>query len=417
MIGIKKITYGLIIFFGIWGSVTQTMNLLRPYDTLVRPDFVGDRTWQFALYGEGGLGTKAFCSSGEVCDALRIWQPEQNALKMLQGFPEDSRISQLRNQLDADDDGKRGHFLVSSDFDLKYSIALAARVSFLKDFTFAAYLPFYSMELKNVRWDDQTQNITDEDIRVKELLTDDFFDIVEQLGCGLDLKGWKRSGPGDLTFMLEWFRNFPQVKPLLKNVFINWRLGLALPTGKQADEDKLFAIPFGNDGTSTIIFGLGIDLLFGSCFKTGIDVQLFHLFDATRMRRIKTDRNQTELLLLEKSEVHIDYGLEQRFNLFFEFYRFYRGLSFKVGYQFFKRGDSTVSLVCNNFSTNVANTAVSLEGFTMHEIIPKITYDFGVDSAEDACTRPYLLLYARLPFNGKHAVLARTAGVVLAIDF
>ena len=117
-----------------------------------------------------------------VANALRIWQPEQNALKMLQGFPEDSPITQLRNQLDADDNGKRGHFLVSSDFDLRYSAALAARVRFLKDFSFAAYLPFYSMELKNVHWHDQTEDITDEDLRVKRLLNDDFFALVEELG-------------------------------------------------------------------------------------------------------------------------------------------------------------------------------------------------------------------------------------------
>ena len=266
-------------------------------------------------------------------------------------------------------------------------------------------------------WQDQTLSITDEDLRVKQLLTDDFFTIVEQLGCGLDLRGWKRSGIGDLTLMLEWFRNFPQAKPLLKNVFLNWRIGLALPTGKRSDENKLFALPFGNDGATSLIFGFGIELLFGSCFKAGLDVQLFHLFDTTQLRRIKTDRQQTELLLLEKAEVHIDYGLWQRFNLFFEFYRFYHGLSFKVGYQFFKRGENHISLVCNDFATDIASTAVALEDFTMHEIIPKLTYDFGVDRASDACTRPYVLLYARLPFNGKHAVLARTLGVILAVDF
>jgi hypothetical protein len=416
MMSIKK-TYSLIIFFGIWGSNMHAMNLLRPYDTLIRPDFVGDRPWQVAFYAEGGLGTKAFCFNGEVCDALRIWQQDQNALKMLQGFPEDSPITQLRNQIDADDDGRRGHFLVRSDFELKYSLALAARVEFLRDFTFAAYLPFYSMELKNVCWQDQTANITSEDMRVKQLLTDNFFALVEELGCGLDLRGWKRSGIGDLTLMLEWFRNFPQAKPLLKNVFLNWRLGLALPTGKRADENKLFAIPFGNDGATSLIFGFGIELLFSCYFKTGVDVQLFHLFDTTRLRRIKTDRNQTELLLLQKSEVHTDFGLWQRFNLFFEFYRFYHGLSFKVGYQFFKKGENHISLACNDFSTNIASTAVSLEDITMHEMILKATYDFGVDRSPDACTRPYLLLYTRLPFNGKHAVLARTLGVVLAVDF
>ena len=81
MISIKKVTYSLILFFGIWGSGIQAMNLLRPYDTLIRPDFVGDRTWQFAFYGEGGLGTKAYCASGEVCDALRIWQIQTKCTK------------------------------------------------------------------------------------------------------------------------------------------------------------------------------------------------------------------------------------------------------------------------------------------------------------------------------------------------
>lgn len=418
MIGIKRITQSLIVVFGIWGGSAYAMNLLRPYDTLIRPDFYGDQKWQVALYGEGGLGIKAFCGDGEVCDALRIWQPEQNALKMLQGFPENSPITQLRNQLDADDNGKRGHFLVSSDFDLRYSAALAARVRFLKDFSFAAYLPFYSMELKNVHWHDQTEDITDEDLRVKRLLTDDFFAIVKELGCDLDLCGWKRSGIGDLTLMLEWFRDFPQAKPLLKNVFLNWRLGLALPTGKRTDENKIFAIPFGNDGATSLIFGFGLELLFGTCFKAGVDVQLFHLFDTTQVRRIKTDKDQSELLLLEKTEVHTDYGLEQRFNLFFQFYRFYHGLSFKVGYQFFKRGDNHISLVCNDFSNAIANTAVALEDFTMHEIIPKLTYDFCLNEpVDDLYARPNVSLYMRLPFNGKRAVLARTIGVVLAVDF
>jgi len=392
------------------------MNLLQPYDTIIRPPFTGKYPWQISLYGETGFGTKALNSCGDCANVLRIWHADQNALKMLEGFSVESPIGQKRIQLDANDDGTRGHFLVCGDLEFNYSIAFAVRYGFLPHWSIAAFLPFFSMRLKNVCWEDQTKDITDADLRVKEFLTDDFFTNVCELG-GLDLTGWKRRGFGDLVLMLEWFEHFPQTKPLLKDVQIDWRLGLNIPSGKRQDEDKLFALPFGYDGGLGLIFGLGLDLTFGKNLKGGVDVQLTQVFGDTRTRRIKTQSDQTELLLLQKVQAYKDFGLIQRFNLYFELFKVLKGFSLKTAYQFLKRGDNEISLNTQDFSSEIANSAVSLQEITMHHFILDASYDFGELVGEDARVKPYLGFYIRIPFNGKRVALNRTVGAVFSLDF
>src|SRR5262245_7423653 len=99
----------------------MAMNILRPYDTLIRMPLTNKRTWQLGFYAEGGVGeSKAFGEDGRVCDALSIWQSQQNALTMLQGFDQNSPMTLLRNELNAADDGIRGHFKVTGDLDLQY---------------------------------------------------------------------------------------------------------------------------------------------------------------------------------------------------------------------------------------------------------------------------------------------------------
>lgn len=394
------------------------MNILRPYDTLIRPYYDSDFPFQIALYGETGFGnTRAFDECGRINNVLKIWNCDQNSLKMLEGFDVTSAKGQLLIKLDANDDGIRGHFNVCGDLELNAAIAFAFRYFFYDNWSISTYLPAYSMQLKNVIWQDQTKNITAADMRVKQLLTNNFFPIVKKLGGELNLQGWKRSGFGDLALFLEWYRDFPQAKPFLKNVRINWRLGLTFPTGRPWDEDEIFAVPFGFDKAFAIPFGLGLDITLGSYLKTGLDVQLTHTFGNTRDRRIKTQVDQTELLLLAKASAYKDFGLIQRFNLYVQFYKFLYGLSLKVGYQFFKQGDSELVLKSNTFSNTIANTAESLQEQTMHHMIVDVIYDFNEHFGDESRLRSELSFYARLPFNGKRVALVPAIGAVFSINF
>lgn len=391
------------------------VNTMWPYDTLIRPTFNNLHWWQLAFYAEGGFhNAKGFDDEGSVSNPLRIWNCQQNALAMLEGFVEDSAIAQLRSALLDCDNGIRGRFNVDGDLQLNLGSAFAANLYFANDWRLGLYLPIYKMTLKDVRFIDQTPNVDNLDKLVHALLTDHLAENVQQLGC-LDISGWERAGVGDLTVLVEWFRDFKQNKPFLKMVRVNWRWGIGFPTGLREDEDKIFAIPFGYDGAVSMPFGLGLDLTLGTNFKCGIDVQLTQIFGHTRTRRIKTDVQQTELLLLEKTATFKDSGLVQRFNMYVELYNFLKGLSFSIGYQYLKQGDADYSLKTQEFSSNIANTSRRLDNFTMHHLIPKFTYDFAVHHCERV--RPELGLYMRLPFNGKNVALIPTIGVVASIDF
>lgn len=403
----------------ILSNSTQAMNIVNsmwPYDTLIRPTFNNERRWQLAFYGEGGFhNAKGFNDDGDIVNPLQIWNRQQNALAMLEGFPKESPMSQLRAELLDSDNGIRGRFNVCGEFQMPYNLAFAGRLFFANDWSLGLYLPAFQMKLKDVHFEDLTPNVDNLDKLVHRLLTDNLAENVLQLGC-LDLGPWTRSGVGDLVVLLDWFRDFYQNKPFLKCVRVNWRLGIGFPTGLREDENLLFAVPFGWDGAVSMPFGLGIDLTLGSYFKGGIDVQLTQIFGHTRQHRIKTDLQQTELLLLQKTCAFIDSGLVQRFNLYVELFRMVKGLSFEVGYQYLKRGENEIALKTQEFSTNIANTSPRLDSYTMHHMIPRFIYDFGVHMPEGR-TRPELNLYARLPFNGRNVALVPMIGAIFSVDF
>jgi len=365
---------------------------------------------------EGGIGSKSFDACGSVSGPLQIWQPDQSSLPMLEGFDPDSKISLLREQIDANDDGTRGHLAFCGNIDINYATALSTRFFFLNDWFVSIHLPAYHQELRNVAFVDKTENKNNADYLTKTLLTNNFAANMLELGC-LDIHGWKRTGIGDLTVLLNWYHNFPQPKDVLKMVTLNTRFGLSLPTGKRADINKLFALPFGNDGACAIPFGLGLDLTLGNYFQAGIDVQLTHIFGHSRDYRIKTALNQTELILLQKARAYKDYGLTQQFNLYAKMNNFFKGLSVLTGYQYLKHGQDYLALCNNKFSNTIVNTAESLQESTAHHIFINTSYDFAVHTWDRTRVQPYISLYAKIPFNGKRFTGSNMLGCVIAFDF
>lgn len=383
---------------------------------MLRPDYSAKYAHQGSFYVETSITDRAFNGSGCHTNALSIWSPTQNSLAMLDGFPVDSAIGKKRVEIDAEDDGIRGHFCVDGTMTVPFSGAVVLRSFFRDAWAVSAYLPMYVMELKNVCWMDQTKNVTDDDIQTKELLTSKLFDVVCNLGDGLELGGWKRSGVGDLALFLEWFHDFPQPKPLLKNVRVNWRAGVSIPTGKTADPDKIMALPFGTDGAAALPFGVGLDLSFVFHIRAGFDVQLMQTFGNTRCRRVKTAADQTDLLFLKKVDAYKDFGLTQQFSLYGQIYKLVPNTSLMLAYQFLKHGRDEISVCGESISNAIANTATNLRDWTVHQIILRADYDFGYDPAQHA-VNPRLCAYVRFPFNGKRAIADGMFGMTFALDF
>jgi hypothetical protein len=265
-------------------------------------------------------------------------------------------------------------------------------------------------------WQSCTQNVSIQDARVNAYLANCLAANTCALGS-LDINGWQRTGVGDTTVSLEWIHDYPQQKPMLHNVTINGRLGVTIPTSLKADEDKVFAFPYGNDGSFGLVFAIGLDLYIGKYIKAGLDVQLMHQFGDTRCRRIKTAIDQTDLLLLAKTEVFKDFGMTQQFSFYWEFYKIFYGASFEVAYQFYKHGENTLYVNSNEFSTSIANTAQTLRSYTTHDAFFIFNYDLSDHMSENCPVAPYISVFVDIPFNGRRAVVAKNAGFIFALNF
>jgi hypothetical protein len=394
-------------------SYVYPMNLVQPYYAFMKPRYRPDTTFQYGIYAEKGFHFKGYGHDCGHADPLGIWQKKQNALAMLQGFDQTSPQGLLLSMLQMDQSacsllcfkGKLRH---------EFSLGFSGRYYLPCDFSIGAYLPVYKVSLDCPTWCSETSIGCE---RTQQLLLDNFRRQVKTLGEHLDIDSWSRTGTGDLTVLLEWTRDFKQYKDILKNVRLNCRVGPSFPTGKGRDEDLLIAFPFGNDGCMGVVFGGSLEILLGRYMRCGMDVELTHLFGNTRNRRIKIDREQTELLLLKKVCAYLDPGLIQHFNLYLGAYDICGGLYVNFNYEFYKHGENRLSIISNNYSNAIANDAQSLESWTAHHAIFKLGYDFAQVVGNNACAIPTITAYLRTPIEGTRALLDTSIGLMLSCDF
>ncbi len=408
----KKVTKFFILSSLLSNFSIFSMSTIKLHEPFIASKWKKDSSFQFSINGYASFDDRAYNDDGDKVNVLRVFDADQNALQMLNGFASSSDIGQLNVLINANDDGTRGHFLLDGNLD-DYVLGFSGRLCLPESFSISLDMPFHHRKLHNVVWQEQTKSLTAADIRLKENLTNDFFAKVKTLSGGLDLEGWQRSGLGDITMLLNWNPDFQQPKPILKNIRLNLRSGLSFPTGKKKNEDKVLAFAFGNDGALGLLFGAGLDATLGSFACIGLDVELTHLFGNKKNRRIKTNEKQTELLLLQKAYSFKDYGLTQKFNLYAQ-WNIVKTLSLKIGYQFIRHGDDRLSLFSQDFSESIANSAISLEEWTMHNIF--IVTSYSCNKLHNKIN-PSIKLFAQLPFNGKNSVQLSRLGIQLSINF
>ncbi|MEX0940277.1 MAG: hypothetical protein WDZ41_02875 [Candidatus Babeliales bacterium] len=419
---VKNRIYILLVFIFLCASKESFtifgINLFRPYDINLRPPIWCGENFQWTDWVEIGYKARGYNPEGNEVNVMQLWTPTQDALAMLKGFNSSSPITQfLINDLgNPPDNGVRGNFRVTGDFKAK-GFGIGARYHLPHNLTVGLHLPFYQMRLKNVNFVDLTYNNNAADMIVREELTSQLKERIREFDPNLNIMGWEKIGPGDLFFLAEWYRNFPQGKPILKNVSLNARVGFSFPTGIKKDEDDILTVPFGFDGSAGLLFAGGINLNWFNVFRGGIDIEFLTLFGNTRDRRIKVQQDQTEFLLLAKVPTYKDFGFTQRFNLYLEAYRVFHGLSARATYQFWKHSEDTLSVCTNEFSNEIANTAESLQEWTIHHVIFQLSYDFQCDISEKSAIKPQLSLFYKLPFNGERALLLNTYGATFTLNF
>jgi hypothetical protein len=397
------------------------MNLLTPYNPLIRPFVPFSDTVHSFVMMEFGIGNaRAWDACGMVNTPLHIWQQIQRGLQMLEGFSADSEQTALLTQINANNLANRGNLDLCAQLKLDFAGAAAARYFFCDGWSIGVYLPFYRMQLTEPIITDLTpQEIpaSPQDYRVQKYLTDPFAQVAYDLGQGLKLCNWERTGVGDLAILFEWRGIYPQAKQVLRLVKLETRVGIRFPTGLHTNNELLFAIPFGYDGAFALPIGFWFEAVLGGYVVCGFDVELTQIFGRTRPERIRTSLDQTDLVLLQKAEVYRDSGLQQQYSIYAAIQDLPNGLRIQAGYQYQKHNHDTLSLLGITNSTNIINTAEYLKDWTVHQAILRIDYNFGVLMPQDAVVTPQVGVFARIPFNGKRVAACNTIGLSLALDF
>lgn len=376
--------------------------------TKTTPRIHPKRNWQFGVTAEGMFNTKAHNESGDRVNVLQIWQPNQNSLTMLRGFNAESQIGKLASNLNvATDNGVRGHEVPTANltggmvnFTFKHRLPC--------NLTFNAALPLFSFRLKNVEWIDLTQSLTFADQLVKAKLTNNLASIVADLGDGLDiLSGWEKTGVGDLQLTVDWYKTFKQHKPILKTVSLGLNAGFSLPSGVRQNEDLIMSIPFGNDGAFAFLFGGQIRVQWWQHLRGGITANFLEILGTTRARRIKTDPDQSDLLLLAKAQTRKGWGFTQQFLLHLEAVELADYFALRTTYSYMKHNQDRLSILDESYSGEIANTALSLQEWTQHYIMLSLKYEGPL----------YAEIFYKYPFNGKNTLQSELFGCSLAWNF
>lgn len=368
---------------------------------------------EFGMLLDGATNIKGRNTSGDHVNIMKTYYDSQDALAMIRGFDPNSEIGQLAAKLNTvNDDGVRGHI----DFNAKMhaqELAFVARYFLPKGFYIDAFLPFAFLELKDLQYTDLTQATTFQDFLTREFLTKNLKDLVYTLG-GLKLQNWQQSGFGDLVLQLGWNNNFVQDRPWLKNVKTSLYGGATFPTGLKRDEDLVFSVPFGYDGAYGVFLGGTLEVTWCDMFVGGVDVRFLHLFGHTKNRRIKTDANQTDILLLAKANAYLDSGIIQQYFLYLQARRFFRGMSFSVFYDHLTQHDDELFIKGLCYSSNTANERTQwLEGWSLHSLIFMLSYEWKNECAQG----PRVSLFYRQGLNGKNALLGSFIGAEFNYGF
>lgn len=413
-----KIIYGAVVLAlcainMVHAGIAHT-NLFNPYDILITP-FEYGRYGSFAVAYEGVIKAHGFRDDDdEFCtsfrnegNVLQLWQATQDGVAAIKGNDPASPLGQLAQLFLMDDNGTQAIFRPCADVAVN-NLMFAARYFICPNITIGAYLPFLTMDLKNVTWQEVHAGVSFEDT-----FNVDFIKTLEREGH-INLFGWQRRGLGDLAILGTGFLDFPQAKMLLKNVRLGLRGGLTFPTGKKSNENNVLGLPFGYDAGLGILAAAHIELELGYRVHFAIDTEFLHLFGTTRARRIKTDPAQTDLFLLNKAVTFREPGFTQHYTLYLDVRRFWRGFTAQIAYQYLKHNEDEFFICSDHFDIGTVNGAESLQEWTTHHMVFLLKYDFYPDSM---VAQPTLTAFYKQGFNGKRSIVANTAGLEFRVLF
>ncbi|HJZ23620.1 MAG TPA: hypothetical protein VJ201_04140 [Candidatus Babeliales bacterium] len=423
----------LIAFLGCIGNMYSfaPITFFEPWNTNLRTPVWRQSDGSYVPFKvgvnfESGSTSDSHNFRGESSELGALYHDAEDTLAMLLGELRTPEIAAVADDdiffelLTVDPDPDRGKVRFNGRFE-GYNFNLFAQYYFdFCDipglFDIGVYLPIVSREIKYVRMLDLTKNVTTLDRTIRLRITMRAKELAQKLG-NLEVGDFKKSGIGDLAVIFAWHHEYPQFRKQIENVRLTARVGVTFPTAGGKDEDKVFSMPLGHDGAYTVPASLGLDIFFGRGFKLGGEFELHKWFDTTRNRRMKTLRDQTDLLLLTKGQARKKYGSTWKINLYGELEHIVWGLSIKTSYEFLNHGEAHIFPKSNKFNEGIVNSARQLHDWTYQSVIFQLGYD-TVCSYPNACIKPQVSFFWKVPVGqGRRIIDTTTVGVNCVFNF
>ena len=410
-------------------SVTP-LGMLTPYDINIRFKKPAPHHFYFNVMGEKSYNVKGYATDdclekSFLTNPLQIYENQQNIISMYQGIDNQGNVeiisapfTQLLDSIAGGAGGgvsnlENGLFTPTGKF-CAGQVAFSGMYALGHDLFISAHLPVYFVKLHCVDWQYSGNNELFSGARIQEELVSTFTQDAKNI-FNLNVEGWKKHGPGDLTLLLEWQKDFPQRRQMLKNVQSNIRLGLSLPTGCKADETVLMSTPFGADGSVGVPFGGGLGMNLANCAEIGFSGQFWYFWSNEKERRIKSFPTQTTLLLPLITHATREYSFTQNFNLYAKVFSLCKKFTLKFGYQYWRRGEDVITPTNTNFYHEVVNSDLRLQETTKHFVLLALTYSPLSNDFKKVV--PQLQLFWKGAVKGSRSAIASTAGAQFSLIF
>ncbi|MCX5923782.1 MAG: hypothetical protein NTU89_04465 [Candidatus Dependentiae bacterium] len=424
-----KKTLRLLLFYSAFitynAHATAPLGMFVPYDINLRLKKPVPQDFQFHILGEKSFSVKGYATdiNEEITfevNPLQIYEPTQNLISMYQGIDApDALYPQVLNSIAGGPGGgvsdySNGLFTPTGKFSCG-QVAFGATYGLPSNFYISAYLPVCFAKLSSVNWAYAGNDILFAGEQIQNELVNSFVQDSEKY-FDLNVGCWKQNGIGDTTFLVEWQKDFPQIRrQLLRNVQANLRVGLSLPTGVKVNEHRIMSVPFGADGSVSLPFGGGLGINLGSLAEVGFSGQFWYFWSNQKIRRIKTFPTQTTLLFPTLAQTYKEFSFLQNFNLYAQLYTPSKRFSLKGVYQYWRKQHDRVTPLCTGFNFDVINTAFSLDEMTRHTFFAMAVYCPRQGDFKKVI--PQFELFLKGTFGGTRAATACTYGAQLSLIF
>lgn len=415
-------------------SVTYALpplGMFVPYDINIKLKKPAVGHFQVNTLGEKSYNVRGYATDFKdevtfAVDVLQIYEPAQNVVSLYQGYNANGAIVQtlttpFTELLDSIAGGPGGGVsnlnnglfrptgkLSCGQFSLSSTYAVG------QGFYVGAYLPFYFAKLTNTHWQYSGTNTLFSDQKIQKELVDTFAQDAQQY-FDLHIGNWNRKGLGDLTFLVEWQRDFPQRRPTIKNVQTTARIGLSVPTSLNTCETIIMPVAFGADGAVGLPFGGGISINLGNICEVGFSGQFWYYWSNEKIRRIKTFPTQTTLLYPVLTNTYKEYSIVQNFNLHGIIYSFCKRFSLKGFYQYWRKGEDKLIPFDSSFNFSTVNCAANLDEVTRHQFCVLGAYSPLKGQFEKYI--PQFEIFWKAATNGTRAAVASTFGAQFSLIF